>query len=168
MTYTNILYKKGYNKFMQKAKNVGIDGLILPDMSIEESKNYLNAARKNKLDTIFLISPNTSPQRIKKILKATSGFLYLVSMFGTTGMQTKIQKYTINAIKKTKKIVNKKKPLGIGFGINTPKEAKKFVSLGIDGIIVGSAFLRLIEDTPLLKIESKITNFTRSLKKTTR
>ena len=72
------------------------DGLILPDMAIEESKNYLNAARKNKLDTIFLISPNTSTQRIKNILKATSGFLYLVSMFGTTGMQTKIQKYTIS------------------------------------------------------------------------
>lgn len=168
MTYTNILYKKGFNKFMQKAKNVGIDGLILPDMAIEESKNYLNAARKNKLDTIFLISPNTSPQRIKKILKATSGFLYLVSMFGTTGMQTKIQKYTIDAIKKTKKIINKKKPLGVGFGINTPKDAKKFVSLGVDGVIVGSAFLRLIENTPLLKIESKITKFTRSLKNTTR
>ena len=101
MTYTNILYSKGYNKFMQKAKNSGIDGLILPDMAIEESKKYLSAARKNKLDTIFLISPNTSTERINKILKATTGFLYLVSMFGTTGMQTKIQNYTVEAIKKT-------------------------------------------------------------------
>ncbi len=103
MTYTNILYKIGYEKFMLKAKNAGIDGFVLPDMSIEESKNYVNAARKYKLDTIFLISPNTSTERIKKILKVTSGFLYLVSMYGTTGMQTKIQKYTVNAIKKTKK-----------------------------------------------------------------
>lgn len=168
MTYTNILFNKGYNKFMQKAKNVGIDGLILPDMSIEESKNYLNAARKNKLDTIFLISPNTSTERIKKILKATSGFLYLVSMFGTTGMQTTIQKYTIDAIKKTKKIVNKKIPVGVGFGVNTSKDAKKFVSVGADAVIVGSAFLRLIEKTPSGKIESKIANFTKSLKNTTR
>ena len=168
MTYTNILYKKGYNNFMKKAKNAGIDGLILPDMSIEESKNYLSAARKNKLDTIFLISPNTSTQRIKKILKATSGFLYLVSMFGTTGMQTKIQKYTIDAIKKTKKVVNKKKPFGVGFGISTPQDSKKYVNLGVDGVIVGSAFLRLIEKTPSGKIESKIANFTKSLKNTTR
>ncbi len=167
MTYTNILYRKGYEKFMQKAKNVGIDGLILPDMSIEESKNYVNIARKNKLDTIFLISPNTSTERIKKILKVTSGFLYLVSMYGTTGMQTKIQKYTIDAIKKTKRIVNKKKPIGIGFGVNTPQDAKKFLSLGVDAVIVGSAFLRLIEKTPANKIEAKITNFTRSLKNTT-
>ena len=101
MTYTNILYKKGFDKFMQKAKSVGIDGFILPDMAIEESKDYLAAARKNHLDTIFLISPNTTTERIKKILKDTSGFLYLVSIFGTTGMQTKIQKYTVDAIKKT-------------------------------------------------------------------
>ncbi|HSG73933.1 MAG TPA: tryptophan synthase subunit alpha [Nitrosopumilaceae archaeon] len=168
MTYTNILYSKGYNKFMQKAKNSGIDGLILPDMAIEESKDYLNAARKNKLDTIFLISPNTSTERINKILKATTGFLYLVSMFGTTGMQTKIQKYTVEAIKKTKKIVNKKMPVGVGFGVNTPKDAKKFVASGADAVIVGSAFLRLIEKTHSEKIESKITNFTKSLKTTTR
>ena len=167
MTYTNILYRKGYEKFMQKAKNVGIDGFILPDMSLEESKNYVNAARKNKLDTIFLISPNTSTERIKKILKVTSGFLYLVSMYGTTGMQTKIQKYTIDAIKKTKRVVNTKKPIGIGFGVNTPQDAKKFLSLGVDAVIVGSAFLRLIEKTPANKIEAKITNFTRSLKNTT-
>ena len=168
MTYTNILYKKGFDKFMQKAKSVGIDGFILPDMSIEESKAYLAAARKNHLDTIFLISPNTTTERIKKILKDTSGFLYLVSIFGTTGMQTKIQKYTVDAIKKTKKIVNKRIHIGIGFGVNTPNDARKFLSLGVDAIIVGSAFLRLIERTPSSKIESKITAFTKNLKNTTR
>ncbi|MEE8180586.1 MAG: tryptophan synthase subunit alpha, partial [Nitrosopumilaceae archaeon] len=84
MTYTNILYRQGYNEFMKNAKKAGIDGLILPDMSVEESNNYLDAAKRNKMDTIFLISPNTSKERIKKILKSTSGFLYLVSIFGTT------------------------------------------------------------------------------------
>lgn len=168
MTYTNILYRKGFDQFMQKAKGFGIDGFILPDMAIEESENYLKAARKNKLDTIFLISPNTSIERIKKILKVTTGFLYLVSMYGTTGMRTKIQKYTIDAIRKTNKIVNKKIPVGIGFGINTPKEAKKFLTLGADAVIVGSAFLRLIEKTPPGKVESKIASFTKSLKNTTK
>ncbi len=168
MTYTNILYRKGFDQFMQKAKSFGIDGFILPDMAIEESENYLKSARKNKLDTIFLISPNTSIERIKKILKATTGFLYLVSMYGTTGMRTKIQKYTIDAIRKTNKIVNKKIPIGIGFGINTPQEAKKFLTLGTDAIIVGSAFLRLIEKTPSSEVESKIASFTKSLKKATK
>jgi tryptophan synthase alpha chain len=168
MTYTNILYKKGFNNFMKKAKSVGIDGFILPDMSVEESDTYLAAASKNKLDTIFLISPNTSTERIKRILKATSGFLYLVSIYGTTGMQSQIQKYTIQAIKKTKQIVKKKLPIGIGFGIYTPDDARKFLSLGVDAIIVGSAFLRLIERTPYANIESKITTFTKSLKNTTR
>jgi tryptophan synthase alpha chain len=168
MTYTNILYRKGFDSFMKQAKSFGIDGFILPDMAIEESENYLKSARKNKLDTIFLISPNTSTERIKKILKATTGFLYLVSMYGTTGMRSKIQKYTIDAIQKTNKIVNKKIPVGIGFGVNTPEEAKRFLTLGADAVIVGSAFLRLIENTPLNKIESKITSFTKSLKNTTR
>lgn len=168
MTYTNILYRKGFDQFMKKAKSFGIDGFILPDMAIEESESYLKAARKNKLDTIFLISPNTSTERIKKILKATTGFLYLVSMYGTTGMRTKIQKYTIDAIRKTNKIVNKKIPVGIGFGVNTPKEAKKFLTLGADAVIVGSAFLRLIEKTPSGKVESKIASFAKSLKNTTK
>ena len=73
MTYANILYNKGYSKFIIEAKKAGIDGFILPDMSVEESKEYLQAA-KNNADTIFLISPNTSKKRINKISKATSGF----------------------------------------------------------------------------------------------
>ena len=82
MTYTNVLYTHGYAKFMSRAKNAGIDGLILPDMSIEESKDYLKSARKNKLDTIFLVSPNTNNARLKKIAKASTGFLYMVAVFG--------------------------------------------------------------------------------------
>jgi len=77
MTYTNVLYTHGYSAFMLEAKSAGIDGLILPDMSIEESKDYLKSAKKNNLDTIFLVSPNTKNDRLKKIAKASTGFLYL-------------------------------------------------------------------------------------------
>ena len=83
-------------------KKVGIDGFILPDMSIEESEEYLLAA-KNNADTIFLISPNTSQKRIQKIIKATTGFLYLVAVFGTTGVKTGVKTYTLKAIKDVKK-----------------------------------------------------------------
>jgi len=168
MTYTNILYSHGYKKFLSKAKSLGIDGIILPDMSIEESSEYIKAARKNHIDTIFLVSPNTSKERIKKIAKAATGFLYLVSMYGTTGMQGKIQKYTIDAVKNTKKIVNGEIPVGVGFGVSSASDVKRFVSLGADAVIVGSAFLRLIENTRSNKIESRLASFTRQLKQATK
>jgi len=166
MTYTNILYHKGYAKFISEAKKAGIDGFILPDMSVEESKEYLQAA-KNNADTIFLISPNTSKTRIQKISKASSGFLYLVAVFGTTGVKTGIKKYTLDAIKKVKKQTQGRIPIGIGFGVSTPEDVKKYVKAGADAVIVGSAYLKLIEKTPQNKLESKIASFTKSLKKQT-
>jgi tryptophan synthase alpha chain len=168
MTYTNVLYTHGYSAFMLKAKSAGIDGLILPDMSIEESKEYLKSAKKNNLDTIFLVSPNTKNDRLKKIAKASTGFLYLVAVFGTTGVQTKIHKYTIDAIKNAKKIVNRKLPLGIGFGVSTPVDVKKYVSAGVDAVIVGSANLKIIENTSSSKLQNKITEYTKKLKSSTR
>ncbi len=167
MTYTNILYNKGYPKFISEAKKAGIDGFILPDMSIEESKEYLKAS-KGKTDTIFLISPNTSKKRINEIANATSGFLYLVAVYGTTGIKTGIKNYTLKAIKKVKKQTKGKIPVGVGFGVSTPADVKKYISVGADAVIVGSAFLKIIEKTPAKSIENKITTFTKSLKKETK
>jgi len=168
MTYTNVLYTHGYTKFMSRAKSAGIDGLILPDMSIEESDEYLKSAKKNNLDTIFLVSPNTKNERLKKIARVSSGFLYLVAVFGTTGVQTKIHKYTIDAIKNTKKIVGKNLPVGIGFGISTSADVKKYISAGVDAVIVGSANLKIIESTPSSKLENSIALYTKKLKVSTK
>ena len=167
MTYTNILYNKGYLKFISEAKKAGIDGFILPDMSIEESKEYLKAAKGNT-DTIFLISPNTAKKRVKEITKVTSGFLYLVAVYGTTGVKTGIKSYTLKAIKDVKKQTQGKIPIGVGFGVSTPEDVKKYISVGADAVIVGSAFLKLLEQTPPKQIERKITSFTKSLKKQTK
>ena len=166
MTYTNILHRMGYQKFIKNAKKAGIDGFILPDMSIGESKNYLQAA-KNNADTIFLISPNTTKTRIEKIAKASTGFLYLVAVFGTTGVKTSIKNYTLKAIKNVKKQTKGKIPIGIGFGVSTPEDVKKYIKAGADAVIVGSAYLKLIEKTKPTQLESKITLFTKSLKKQT-
>jgi len=166
MTYTNILYHKGYPKFIAEAKKAGIDGFILPDMSIEESKKYIQAA-KNNTDTIFLISPNTSKTRIRKISKVSTGFLYLVAVFGTTGIKTGIKDYTLDAIKNVKKQTKGKIPVGIGFGVSTPEDVRTYVKAGADAIIVGSAYLKLIEKTSYDKLESKISKFTKGLKKQT-
>ena len=166
MTYTNILYHAGYSKFIKDAKKSGIDGFILPDMSIEESKEYLDAAQ-DKTDTIFLISPNTNKKRIQKISNMSSGFLYLVAVFGTTGIKSGIKKYTIKAIKEIKKQTKGKIPIGVGFGVSTPEDVKKYISAGADAVIVGSAYLRIIEKTSQNQLESKITIFTKNLKKQT-
>ncbi len=167
MTYTNILYGRGYDKFISDAKKVGIDGFILPDMSIEESKEYVEAS-KDKTDTVFLISPNTTKTRIRKIAKVSSGFLYLVAVFGTTGVKTEIKNYTLKAIKEVKGQTGGKIPVGVGFGVSTPDDVKKYVKAGADSVIVGSAYLKLIEKTSYDQIERKITSFTKRLKKPTR
>ena len=167
MTYTNILYHMGYPKFIAKSKKAGIDGIILPDMSVEESKEY-SASAKNKIDTIFLISPNTTKSRIEKISKSSSGFLYLVAVYGTTGVKTGIQSYTLKAIKDVKKITKGKIPIGVGFGVSTPDDVRKYIKVGADAVIVGSAFLKIIKNTTQSKIESRIESFTKSLKSQTK
>jgi len=165
MTYTNLLFRQGYDRFISRAKKAGIDGFILPDMPVEEAKQYLDAIHKYNTDAIFLASPNTSKERIKKIIRASSGFLYLVSVYGTTGIQQEIKQYTINAIRNAKKISNGKIPIAVGFGISSPAQARNFVKIGADAIIVGSAILRLIDELEPKKIESRIQSFTRRLKR---
>jgi tryptophan synthase alpha chain len=165
MTYANILYHKGYTKFFQMAKSAGIDGIITPDMSIEESKEYQMAAKKAGLDTIFLVSPNTSEARLLKIATQTSGFLYMVSVFGTTGIQNKIQKYTIDALKRIKNAVTI--PVGVGFGVSTPDDVARYVNNGADAVIVGSALLKMVEKAPSKDLEKSVAQFTKKLKKPT-
>ncbi|HEY8110806.1 MAG: tryptophan synthase subunit alpha [Nitrososphaerales archaeon] len=168
MTYTNILYHQSYEKFFKEIKNAGIDGVITPDMTIEESKGYLKAARNNAVDTIFLVSPNTDKKRLEKIIKHTTGFLYLVAVYGTTGVQNKIQQYTIDALRNTKKAANRKIPVGIGFGISTPDDARYFIKHGADAVIVGSALIKMVEKTTSSKLEKTVIEFTKNLKNTTK
>jgi len=150
------------------AKDAGIDGFITPDMTVDEAREYLKAAKKYKIDTIFLVSPNTTKSRLKKIVRRTTGFLYLVSVFGTTGTRTKIQKYTVNALQNTKKIARKKIPVGIGFGVSTPSDITRYIKNGADAVIIGSALIKLVEKTPPTKIEKTVSSFTRRLKAATR
>jgi tryptophan synthase alpha chain len=128
----------------------------------------VKAAKKSGMDTIFLVSPNTKNDRLKEIIKITSGFLYMVAVFGTTGVQTKIHKYTIDALKNTKYTAKGKIPVGVGFGISTEKDVQKYVSLGADAVIVGSANIKIMETTPTNKIENKISVFTKKLKNKTK
>ena len=165
MTYTNIPYRVGYARFMSGARRAGIDGMILPDMSVEESGTYVAQAAKNGMDAIFLVSPNTGRERVRRIAAASTGFLYLVAVYGTTGAPAGVRRYTLRAIREIRRQVGGTGlPVGVGFGVSTAEDVRAYVGAGADAVIVGSAYLRLIARTPPDRLERRIASFTRRLK----
>jgi tryptophan synthase alpha chain len=164
MTYSNILVHAGLEQFMSRAKSCGIDGFIVPDMPIEEAEVYSNAASKHGLATVFLASPNTPAPRLQKIVESTSGFLYLVSVFGITGARKSFEDYTLNAVKNVKEAVGSKVPVAVGFGISTPAQAKFMRGAGADAVIVGSAIIDRIGKSRGKKMLAGLQEFTKSMK----
>jgi tryptophan synthase alpha chain len=157
MSYYNPIFQYGLNRFLGEAKTAGIDGFIIPDLPVEEADDYRKAARNNDLDTIFLVSPATSHERLARIVDASSGFLYLVSRFGVTGAQTRIADSTLDLIRKVKPLTAGKVPLAVGFGLSEPKHVKAVIGAGAEAAIVGSAFIKIIEknqDSMLPKLEA--------------
>lgn len=167
MTYSNILQKNGFRKFMEMAKDAGTDGFVLPDMTIEESKEYLEYSKKLELASIFLVAPNTSNLRIKKTLDVSTGFVYVVSVYGTTGMRNSFNEYTLTAIKNIKKLSSNKKNISVGFGISTPHHIKLMSNYGADAVIVGSAIIKMINSNKvsnIIHLQNKLKNYVKSLK----
>ena len=139
MTYANVVFSYGTERFMQTAAEIGMDGLILPDVPFEEKAEFDEPCKKYGLDLISLIAP-TSHERITQIAKEANGFVYCVSSLGVTGTRTQITT-DIGAMVKLVKAA-KNIPCAVGFGISTPKQAKKMASQS-DGAIVGSAIVKL-------------------------
>lgn len=167
MTYSNILQKKGFKKFMKMAKDAGTDGFILPDMTIEESKEYLEYSKKLELATVFLVAPNTSNFRIKKTLDVSTGFVYVVSVYGTTGIRNTFNKYTLTAIRNIKKLSSNRNNISVGFGISTPAHIKLMSKYGADAVIVGSAIIEIINRNKgdnIHSLENKLKKYIKSLK----
>ncbi len=171
MTYSNIVFSNNLNSFLKAAKKNNIDGFIIPDLNVEDSQDYINITKKLGLATIFLSAPNTSKKRLVEIASASTGFVYMVSVFGTTGSRTKFEKYTFEAISAAREIVNRYKiPLAVGFGISSPADGKKMLKSGADGIIVGSSLMKIIMENEKDKDKMLLllSNFTKDLKKTCR
>lgn len=144
MTYYNPVYQMGVENFIKKLKDCGGDGLIIVDLPVEESEGYVNLCNKYGIKTIFLSAPNTSEERLKLIDKYSNMFVYLVSLYGTTGSRDEISEKAIEFLKRAKKIC--KNPVYVGFGISKKEHAKKFIENGADGIVVGSAYVKIIEE----------------------
>ena len=167
MTYSNILQKNGFRKFMEVAKYAGTDGFVLADMTIEESREYLEYSKNLELASIFLVAPNTSNLRIKKTLDVSTGFVYVVSVYGTTGMRNSFNEYTLTAIRNIKKLSSNKKNISVGFGISTPHQIKLMSKYGADAVIVGSAIIKMInsnKDSNIIHLQNKLRNYVKSLK----
>ena len=142
LTYINPVFFYGYEEFFKKCGELGIDGIISPDLPYEEKGEIKDIALKNDVDVISLIAP-TSSERIKMIANDATGFIYVVSSLGVTGMRSEI-KTDLNAILSDIREVTDL-PLAVGFGINTPQQAEDISKIA-DGVIVGSAIVKIIEE----------------------
>lgn len=141
LTYINPVYHYGYEAFFQKCQELGVDGIILPDMPYEEKDELSDVAAAHGVDVISLIAP-TSEQRIQKIAKEAAGFIYVVSSMGVTGMRGEISTDLASILASIREVTDL--PAAIGFGINTPQQAAQMAQIA-DGAIVGSAIVKIIE-----------------------
>lgn len=142
MTYANPVYTYGKERFFAACEEAGIDGIIIPDVPFEEKDEFSGAAAAHNVKLVSMIAP-TSDERIAKIAKEAEGFLYVVSSLGVTGMRSEITTDIKSMIEKVKAVTSV--PAFIGFGINTPEQAKEYYSYA-DGVIVGSAIVKIIAE----------------------
>ncbi len=145
MTYYNIIYRYGVSRFLEDAKVNSIDGVIVPDLVYEEASDLLADALRYNMDIIFLVTPNTSILRLDAIARVSKGFLYLVSVYGITGIRDRFEDYTIEAIRKVKGSILGRIPLAVGFGVSKREHVRLMLNAGADAVVVGSAFINIIE-----------------------
>ena len=142
MTYANVVFSYGIARFCERAKECDISGFILPDVPFEEKEEFAGVMRKYGLDFVSLIAP-TSEDRIAKIASGAEGFIYIVSSLGVTGVRSSINTDIASLVKQVK--ASSRVPCAIGFGISTPEQARS-MSMHADGVIVGSAIVKLIAE----------------------
>ncbi|MBL7156699.1 MAG: tryptophan synthase subunit alpha [Candidatus Omnitrophica bacterium] len=163
MTYYNLVSHYGIKNFVKDSKNAGVDGVIVPDLPPEEAKELIGAAKKRDFATVFLAAPTSTKKRLKNIAAKSRGFIYYVSLTGVTGTRTRLPSDIIKNVKRLKKIT--KKPVCVGFGVSNPKQARRISHLA-DGVIVGSAVIKVIEENAKSKdLYKKVSKFTNSLRK---
>ncbi|KAM1591879.1 hypothetical protein FF1_035779 [Malus domestica] len=161
--YYNPILKRGIPEFMSTIKDVGVHGLVVPDVPLEETKILRKEAVKNNIELVLLTTPTTPIDRMKAIAEASEGFLYLVSSIGVTGARASVNERVPALLKEIKETT--KKPVAVGFGISKPEHAKQVAGWGADGVIVGSAMVKLLGEakTPEEGLK-EIATFTKSLK----
>jgi tryptophan synthase alpha chain len=148
MTYYNPVLKFGLEQFCAKCAEVGIDGLIIPDLPPEEGIGLEKSTRRHRLDLIYLLSPASTEERIRLVTSRSSGFIYLVSLTGVTGARDKLPQELESFVARVRK--RTAKPLCVGFGVSTPEQARRVANVA-DGVIVGSRIIQLLDEDKSLR-----------------
>ncbi|MBE9230986.1 tryptophan synthase subunit alpha [Cuspidothrix issatschenkoi LEGE 03284] len=161
-TYYNPILHRGIDKFLGQIKEAGVSGLVVPDLPLEEAAGLLKPASEVGIDLTLLVAPTSSPERIEAIARASQGFIYLVSVTGVTGIRTEMHTRVGDLLQQIRNVTDK--PIGVGFGISDPQQARQVQAWGADAAIVGSAVVkRLAEGTPEQGLEA-IAQFCQNLK----
>ena len=143
-TYCNPLINRGMEKFCDEASAIGVSGLVVPDLPLEEADKFSSIASARGIDLVLLVAPTTPKDRIKRIAKTSKGFTYLVSVTGVTGARSVLNEGVKTLVKEIKE--SSSSPVAVGFGISAPKHISQVRSWGADGAIVGSALVNIISE----------------------
>ena len=143
LMYYNLIYQYGTEKFFRDFHAAGVNSVLVADLSIDDADEITGPAASAGLDTVFMVTPNTDPERMKLIASKTTGFIYTVSLLGVTGSREKLSDTVEGLVGKLKKLTSV--PVCVGFGISKPEHAAAVASAGADGVIIGSKIVELIE-----------------------
>jgi tryptophan synthase alpha chain len=161
-TYYNPILNRGIEHFLKRAHEAGARGLVVPDLPLEEMDSVLKPAADIGIEVTLLVAPTSPKERIQAIAQQAQGFIYLVSVTGVTGMRSQVGDRVQDLLLELRSVTDK--PIGVGFGISEPSQARQVMEWGADAVIVGSAFVkRLAEGEPHQALES-VETFCRSLK----
>lgn len=144
LSYYNPILAMGLDRFLRRAHESGVDGIVVPDLPVEESDEFRNLSLKYKVDNIYLAAPNTSRTRLRIVLDKSKGFLYLVSLYGVTGPRDALSSQALQAVKTVKSFARGQIPICAGFGISRPEHVSAIIKSGADGAIVGSALVHIV------------------------
>ena len=161
-TYYNPIYFRGVEPFLEKISAAGIQGLVIPDLPLEEAEALMLAATKNNIEVTLLVAPTSSQDRIEAIAEQSQGFVYLVSVTGVTGTRTQVQGRVKDLLTILKEATEQ--PIGVGFGISAPEQARQIKQWGADAIIVGSAFVKRLSAENSEAALNELGKFCKSLK----
>jgi len=141
-TYYNPILKRGTEKFMSTIRDTGVHGLVVPDVPLEETETLRTEAKKHGIELVLLTTPTTPPDRMKAIVDVAEGFVYLVSSVGVTGARASVSGSVQSLLQEIKEATTK--PVAVGFGISKPEHVKQVAGWGADGVIVGSAIVKVL------------------------
>lgn len=146
LTYYNPILAIGIERFMTTARDNGVNGIVVPDLPMEEGDQFRDLSLKYKIDSIYLAAPNTSEERLLSIVEKSTGFVYLVSLYGVTGPRDTLSPQALATVKKVKSLAKGKIPVSAGFGISQPQQVSALLGAGADGVIVGSTLVRTVAE----------------------